>query len=227
MKYTVLLCLLALCGLAPASRPVHADVPIPPVQLIPGALTIASDGFVPWGGFEIEVHDLDDLPYPGALVELRFDPGTVPNSEGLVAWAVGQARPLVSGVTDVNGRCTFYIQGSGCISSAAYQGTTVPVQIFADGILLAEIPINSPDAVNSAGLLPTDTNGSRPNGASNCEDGHSEVGISDAVFHTQAITAGLTEFCSNFTEPFDDAVNLADAVIIASYVTTGSAFSCD
>ncbi|NNF07260.1 MAG: hypothetical protein HKN21_10915, partial [Candidatus Eisenbacteria bacterium] len=146
-------------------------------------------------------------PVSGALVELRIRAAADP----LICWESGQGHPSITGITNGSGVATFNIGGGGCVDPQRFGQAAVDV--FADGVKLAEVGVNSPDVVNSMGELPTAQN--------YVQDPLCIVGLADAVFHTDGIVAGNFEYCSNFTAPFDDAVSLGDAIILTSYIVGG------
>jgi hypothetical protein len=90
-----------------------------------------------------------------------------------------------------------------------------------EGFLINEPELNSPDAVNSQGKLPTEL------GTSVCENGRTAAGLSDVVFHTRAIAGGLVEPCSKFTAPFDDPIGIGDAVVVTPYLKFNVSGACD
>ena len=146
---------------------------------------------------------------------------------------------MISTVSNAIGEADFNISGGGCVVSALtgedtrYNGGNIePVRVTADGQLLGEVGVNSPDVVNTDGLLPTDTiEATRPDGQDNCSVqnnlGSTEVGLADAVFHTVPFSLGTVEKCSNFTGPdFDDPVGLPDAVVATPYIKSGTSCAC-
>ena len=110
--------------------------------------------------------------------------------------------------------------GSGCIDYSRFTPATFIAQVRADGILIGEPGINSPDAVNSKGLLPTEL------GTNICENGTSYIGLSDAVFFTRPVKLGLVEPCAKFTGPADEPVNLGDAVLLTEYLKKSTFLVC-
>lgn len=205
-----------------------ANIPTPEASNVPDILTIAPDGFVSGGATGYSVNVAGPLgPVSGAIVEIEFAPGAAPNTEGLVAWCNGQTHPIVSGVANGAGDASFFIEGGGCINPADYGGGSFVAQVRADGIVLGEPGVNSPDVTNNAGQLPTDTNmATRPDGASNCDTGTNttEVGLADAVFHTVPIAISSDEFCSNVDG--NPGVGLGDGVILTVYIQGGASCSC-
>ena len=80
--------------------------------------------------------------------------------------------------------------------------------------------VNSPDAVNSKGLLPSEL------GKNICENGTSAIGLSDAVFFTRPIKLGLVEPCAKFAGPPDEPAHLGGVVIITPFIKEGASFVC-
>jgi hypothetical protein len=180
---------------------------------VPDALTLTPDGGV---SFRVVVEgDLGRVA--GAFVELEISP----EADLLVAWGPGQIHPILSGFTDANGEIVFQLRGAGCIDPVHFIGAGSIVDVRADGLLLDEPWINSPDAVDSHGRLPTDL------GAPICENGTTQVSLSDAVFHTTAVRNGLTSYCTKFTPPYNGPVGVADAVVLTPYIKRGDGFTCE
>jgi hypothetical protein len=153
----------------------------------------------------------------GALVEVEFSP----EADALLGWAIGQVHPIISAVTDSQGVVTFQIAAAGCVLPEHIPNAPWVAQVAADHVVLQQPIVVSPDVVNSLGQLPVQAGGSI------CEEGVTTVGLSDAVFHTKAITSGLVEPCSNFTDPFDDPVGIGDAVILTQYIRQGVQATCE
>ncbi len=203
-----------------------ANIPDPALSTVPGYITVSDDGSYtvtiqvrgPQGGVD------------GALVELEVSS----DADALVAWAnpvpggadspsqilVGGGRIFAKNANSV-GDVTFNIAGGGCIDAAAFSGGSFICQVRADGVLLGEPGINSPDVVNTNGDLPTDID------ASICLSNTSGVSVSDAVFHARNIKSGAASVCSDFTDPYGDGVSVSDAVVAAGYIKAGSSESCN
>jgi len=211
----LVLCLICLQG------PVNGGHPTPECRSVPDLIPITPDGSLP---FTITLNTPDQSggcnggPIVGAIVIVEFSP----EADALIAWAPGQDHPILQGTSDANGEVTFYIAGSGCLGPfRQFIFPTFITRVWADEVLLAEPFVNSPDAVNSQGLLPTDL------GTNICENGTSAIGLSDAVFFTRPIKLGLIEPCAKFTGLSRGVpVNLGDAVIITSFVKNGGSFVC-
>ena len=209
----VVACITLVACLTFSPHPAVSDVPIPPCSIVPPLITISPDGSIP---FTIKHYFFGcEDPVVGALVTLQFSP----EADALIAWAPGQDHQLVT-TTDANGEATFNVSGAGCIDLSRFTPTTYISLVKADGILIGTPMVNSPDAVNSQGLLPTEL------GTNICENGESEIGLSDAVFFTGPIKLGLVEPCAKFVGPPDEPVHLGDAVIITPFIKEGASFVC-
>jgi hypothetical protein len=195
--------LLAAVGVFAATAAV-ANIPSPELSDVPGYLTITPDASF---GYTVTVNGPQG-PVNGAGVEIRVSAFADP----LVCWCAGQAHPSITGVTDTNGQATFNVAGGGCITPGALG--EVVCDVLADGILLGQVGINSPDAVNQSGLLNTDD--------AFTFDANCAVGLADAVFHTGPISGGLAEPCSKFTAPYNGFVGVADAAFVTDYIVNGA-----
>jgi len=199
--------------------PALADSPDPGGSHVPRNLVLyqRSDTMVPPNpSIKIYVEGTQG-PVNGATVELHISPFADP----LICWCAAngnpadaailpQAHPVISGTTDINGNVSFVVLGGGCVDPARLGN--VVVGVFADGILLAEIGINSPDAIDAFGAFPTD-----PGYVFTAD---CETGLSDAVFHTGPISTALPEFCTDFNG--DGDVGGPDAVLVTPSITTGA-----
>jgi hypothetical protein len=206
--------------LALSATVVLASIPSPEDSTVPDVLTVTPDGT-----FEFQVIvESTTGPIDGALVEIEFAPAT----DTLVAWCVGQDHPVISGTAD-DGVASFFVEGGGCLDQAELPaGFPLVAQVRADGVLLANVSVNSPDIVNdSNGLRATEDGPPRDALGNNCAGGTTEVGTGDAVEHTPAFSLGLTDLCSNFTDPWDDPVALVDIVVATPYLATGVSCTCD
>ena len=147
-------------------------------------------------------------PIDTADVQLVFST----EAEGLIAWCTGQDHTggIISAQTDANGIAIFDIAAGGCIDPARTVGTPV-VEVFANGIKLAEVGCVSPDVVDNNGVLPT---------SGWVLTGLAEVGLSDASFHTPAIKTGTYEYCTDINS--DLLIGLDDASIMTPFIKGGS-----
>jgi hypothetical protein len=194
--------LLAAVGIFAATAAV-ANIPSPELSDVPRYLTITPDASF---GYTVTVNGPQG-PVNGAGVELRVSIFADP----LVCWCAGQAHPSITGVTNVNGQVTFNVAGGGCIMPGALG--EVVCDVLADGILLGQVGINSPDAVNGAGFLNTDDDFTF--------DASCAVSLADAVFHTTPIAGGLAEPCTKFTDLNNPFVVVTDAVTVTPYIVNG------
>ena len=192
-----------------------ANIPDPELSEVPDMMTLSTT--TPTQGLAtfdfVVVVEGQGGPVANSLVEVEF----APSAEDLIAWWDGQTHPLLSATTDLNGEARFVIYGGGCIDPDEYDGGSFIWQVRADGIVLDEGGINSPDPVNDNGRLPTDTD------FPNCKEDPpgtwtTTAGLSDAVFHTRPIKLGLIEVCTKFTPPFNDPVGLADGILLTPYL---------
>jgi hypothetical protein len=204
-----------------------ANIPIADLSTVPDVLTITPDG-----SFEIVITIQGAQgPVVGSFVEIEFSP----EATSLVAWTtptppganVAITGPgggyLFSDNTDANGEVRFKLAGGGCV---AQKNTAEPVtpyiaQVRADDFVMNECSVNSPDAVDISGVLPEDLLYSICSSA-----GITEVGLSDALFHTPPIKQALVEICTKFQAPYDGPVGLGDAGVVTPYVKSGTSGTC-
>ena len=201
---------------------------------VPDAITLSPGvryASNPIGGFTIHVEGRLG-PVQGSFVEVEVSP----DADLLVSWcrapfggASGQSHPILTGFTDGNGNVTFELYGGGCLNPNDFFGATFIAQVRADGLVLDEPFINSPDVVDNQGRKATDT--PPDGGALRCDpwaEGASvaAVSLSDAVFHTRGIKLGLRETCTKFTPPFNGAVGVSDAVFLTPYIKNGNLCKC-
>lgn len=145
-------------------------------------------------------------PIDTAQVSLIFSV----EAAGLVCWCTGQTQPLIQGVTDVAGEASFFISGGGCLNPDSTVSIPV-VQVIANGVLLDEVGVVSPDIVDNGGKLPTQ--GWNPGGL--CE-----AGLGDLVSHTGPLASGAYSFCSDFDS--NGVIDLGDAVLVTPALATGA-----
>jgi hypothetical protein len=145
-------------------------------------------------------------PVDNALVRLEFSPEVQP----LDCWCAGQTHPAIDAVTNASGVATFFIAGGGCFDPAHF--TNPPVSVYANGILMAEVGMVSPDMVDGAGNPPW-TPWSL---SASCTSG-----LTDAVAHTAPIKSGAYSYCSDLNT--DGTVSVLDAVLLTPSVKTGAA----
>ncbi len=199
----------------------YANIPDPALSDVPGAITLSPGSQYsgnPIGTFLVHVEGQIGA-VNGSLVEVEISD----DADVLIAWCAApfnQIHPLLTAFSDPNGDATFTFFGGGCIDPDEFFGATFIAQVRADGIVLGEPSMTSPDAVNSQGRTATDTE------ANNCESGDTQVGLSDAVFHTRPIKLGLVEACTKYTPPFNAPVGLDDAVFVTPYIKNSNFCLC-
>jgi hypothetical protein len=223
--------LLALCAAG-----AYANVPSPTLSNVPDAITLSPGvryASNPIGGFVVHVEGPLG-PVSGSFVEVEVSS----DADVLVSWCQAgtwggaQVHPILTGFTDANGNKTFTYFGGSCITvddAPPNTFSTFISQVRADGIVLDEPFINSPDVVNSSGKKATDGNAQNPP-IRRCDlvaaINVSQVSLSDAVFHTRPIKLGLREPCSKFTPPFNGSVGVSDAVFLTPYIKNGNKCNC-
>jgi len=170
-----------------------AGTPDPSLSTVPNVL-VSPGGIVPYNVTVISTEG----PVNGALVQLSFST----EAAGLVCWCNGQTQPMIEGTTDASGIATFNVSAGGCVDPALVSSPPA-VEVYANGFLLAEVGVVGVDAVDGSGLLPTqgwDTGGV-------CT-----AGLSDASYHTPAISLGMYQFCTDLDS--DGDCDLDDAVAL-------------
>lgn len=181
-----------------------AATPDPGLSNCPAIMTITPDG-----SYTYTVDVVGQLgPISGSFVEIQVSPA----ADAIICWCVGQVHPSITAVSDSTGEASFTVAGGGCVTQSALG--SVVATIFADGIQLCEIEINSPDVTNANGFLPTD--------AGYVGDANCSVGLADAVFHTASIAWAAFEPCTKFFEPYNGSVVLVDAVFLTPYISNGT-----
>jgi hypothetical protein len=147
-------------------------------------------------------------PVNASTVEIRFNtPG-----DTLICWCLTVPGPRPRSFfasTNVSGVATFTITAGGCIQNglAAIPGSNdFACEIFADGIKMQEAGVVSPDAVDNAGNIATDTT-VLWDPAGSCR-----VGLADAVQHTTPLSTAVYQWCTDIT--CDDVCGVADAVVL-------------
>ncbi len=181
----------------------NAGIPDPALSDVPEVV------FVPGGGLQYIVTVNGSAgPIDTADVQLVFSE----EADTLIAWCTGQAHTgrIISAQTNASGLATFDIAAGGCIDPARTAGTPV-VEVFANGIKLAEVGCVSPDVVDNNGVLPT---------AGWNVGGTAVVGLSDASFHTPPIKSGAYEYCTDMNS--DLLIGLDDASILTPYIKGGA-----
>jgi hypothetical protein len=218
--------------LAITASQIYANIPSPTLSSVPDAITLSpGTRFTanPIGGLLVHVEGPLG-PVAGSFVEVEVSP----DADAILSWCIGkstpspgyptQVHPLLSGFTDANGNISFTYYGGGCLSHSDFAGATFVSQVRADGIVLDEPYINSPDVVDASGKKAT-TGPQRRCDIVNLVS-TAQVSLSDAVFHSRPIKLGLREPCTKFTPPFNAAVTVADATFLTPYIKLGRRCSC-
>lgn len=200
------------------ASPVQAgpcDIPVPELSDVPRAIPISPDGSLTYTVRIIGCHG----PVPASRVNVLFS--TVGDS--LICWC--NSSPWVPGsphsffaVTNGSGIATFNFFAGGCVENqlAAIPGDrNFAAEVFADFVKYAECGVVSPDVVDNAGRLSTDSPVWNPAGS--CA-----TGLSDAVFHTVALATSTYRWCTDING--DVAVTLSDGVILTPYLA--AAITC-
>lgn len=162
-------------------------------------LNLVPDGSLP---YVVIVRDAFNNPMFNMSVTVDLTLGT---GTGLDLCATSAAMQTL--VTGPDGRAVFFYAGGGCIDGTSGGGSPGVVTV-ADG---------SGTVVGTVNLRVANSVDRYNGGFGTCE-----VGLTDAVFHTQAIATGAIAVCSDFTAPYGDPVSLSDAVIIGAHVTAGT-----
>jgi hypothetical protein len=209
-----------------------ANIPSPNLSSVPDAISLSpGTRFTanPVGGYTVHVEGPLG-PVSGSFVEVEVSP----DADALVSWCVGntkpapgyptQVHPLLTGFTDANGNVSFTYYGGGCLSLNDFAGATFVAQVRADGIVLDEPFINSPDAVDATGKKATNGPQRRCDVVSLVNT--AQVSLADAVFHSRPIKLGLREPCSKFSPPFNGSVSVADATFLTPYIKLGRKCAC-
>jgi hypothetical protein len=214
-----------------ASR-ASANIPSPTLSSVPDAITLSPGtrfSANPIGGYTVHIEGALG-PVSGAFVEVEVSP----DADAILSWCIGntkpspgyptQVHPLLTGFTDANGNLSFQYFGGGCLSPSDFSGATFVAQVRADGIVIDEPFMNSPDAVDSMGKKATDDSQRRCDLVSLVST--AQVSLADAVFHSRPIKLGLREACTKFTPPFNGTVSVADATFLTPYIKLGRKCVC-
>lgn len=177
-----------------------AGVPNPSLSTVPN-IVLSPDGSMPTTIIVVG----DEGAIDTALVQVVFSAETA----GIICWCTGQTQPLIQGQTNASGEVTFNVAGGGCVDPLSV-GVPPAVEVFANGILLAEVGTVSVDAVDDNGLLPTE--GWDP--LLVCT-----AGLIDALHHTQPIANGFYSFCTDLDSDMD--CDLDDALLITPGLKNG------
>lgn len=177
-----------------------AGVPNPSLSTVPN-IVLTPDGSLPTTIIVVG----DEGAIDTALVQIVFSS----EAAGIICWCTGQTQPLIQGLTNASGEVTFFVGGGGCVDPADV-GVPPAVEVFANGTLLAEVGTVSVDAVDGAGLKPTE--GWNPVGI--CT-----AGLNDATFHTPPLSQGFYSFCTDMDSDLD--CDLVDAVTLTPGLKNG------
>ncbi len=177
-----------------------AGVPNPSLSTVPNIL-LTPDGSMATTIIVVG----DEGAIDTALVQIVFSS----EAAGIICWCTGQTQPLIQGLTNASGEVTFFVAGGGCVEPLEV-GVPPAVEVFANGTLLAEVGTVSVDAVDGAGLKPTE--GWNPGLI--CT-----AGLIDASVHTQPIAQGFYSYCSDLDSDLD--CDLEDAVAITPGLKNG------
>ena len=220
-----LVSILSLCScfaVAASAQVLDPRLPDPELSDVPDAITLSPGAQFennPIGTFVVHVEDQVG-PIEGAIVEVEISA----DLDMLISWCgnpYNQIHPLQTAVSDANGDARFTFFGGGlCIDPSDWWPPTFIAQVRANNIVIKEPSITSPDAVNSQGRVAVDIE------KSTCEAGTAIVSLADAVFHTRSLKLGLAEWCTNFTQPFNDRVGIVDAVFLTPYITKSGFCVC-
>jgi hypothetical protein len=180
----------------------YAGVPNPSLSTVPNIV------ISPNGAMETMIVVVGDQ---GAIDTAVVQIVVSTEAAGLICWCTGQTEPVITGTTNPSGEVSFFIAGGGCFDPAAAASPPV-VEVFANGYFLKQVGIVSVDAVDGAGVLPTDPGYST--------GGLCTAGLSDATFHTGPLKNGIYSFCTDFDSDLD--CDLDDAVAITPGIKTGA-----
>lgn len=203
----------------------------PSLSVVPTFITIAPDGGVPGDIISIQIQINGVLGgIDGAFVTIEFSE----DATALITWSdpvpAGADVPfqtcptrIYAKAANTSGTVVFHIAGGGCVVEPAYAGNFYIAEVKADNIIIAQREVNSPDAVNSNGDLPTD--GIPPLGPI-CDAGTMTVGLADAVFHSPFFKSGTYNKCSDLSAPYGGTIELGDATVGTVYIKAGPSASC-
>jgi len=165
-----------LLGLLAWNQPASAGVPSPPQSFVDPCLIVCPNGDF---SFHVVVRDVASIPVPNSVVVINFCPCVGP-SFNLCPGISCQ----VSALTDASGAAVFQIKAGGtCLE---------PVTISADGVILAQRMIASPDQngdlvvdAADAAILGGKIGGSDPSGDLDCDGSVTPNDMSVRALHSQ------------------------------------------
>jgi hypothetical protein len=198
-----------------------ANIPDPTLSDVPGAITLSPG--TQYTGNSVGSFDVLVQGPLGAVAGSIVEVEIASDADAIIAWCVGQTHPIQTATTNTAGIASFTWLGGGC---AEYDGPKLWLsfiaQVTADGIVLAEPFITSPDIVNSNGRRSEEIDAPLSVPDTTCVSGFStEVGLSDAVEYTAPIQLGLDEPCAKLID-FDQPVGVGTAVLLTPYVQFGN-----
>jgi len=214
--------------------PAVANIPDAALSVVPTFVTVAPDGGGSTVNVTIQVNGaLGGVG--GAYVTLEFSE----DATALIAWS----SPIPGGAdvpvqfcpsriygkaADGSGQAVFHIAAGGCVVEPAYVGNLYVSEVRADNIVLAQRDVNSPDAVNGSGYLPTDADPANPGNPIGpvCDAGSISVSLADAVFHAPFVKSGTYSKCSDLAAPYGGSIDLGDAGVITVYIKSGASALC-
>ena len=206
---------LAAVGVVVASL-ASANVPVPDLSTVPKCLPLAPNGGL--------VYSVRIVGTGGPIVASRVNVLFNTVGDSLVCWCTAQGgyNPAVPhsffANTNGSGIATFNLFGGGCIENqlAAIPGDrNYAGEVFADFVKMQEFGTVSPDAVDNAGRVSTDTPVWNPGGI--CA-----TGLSDAVKDTTPLATAVYSWCTDIN--CDKLVTLGDATTLTPFLA--QAVSC-
>lgn len=122
-----------------AATTVDAAVPSPPNSVIEFTLVGNSNGSLIGDGYRVTVRDINNLPVPGATVDLVFAGSVRPYTAQVPPATSGcPAAPVIRKVADAAGNVMFQARFGGYANAPA-------IQVRADGVLLGTVQARSTD----------------------------------------------------------------------------------
>jgi hypothetical protein len=201
-------------GMAIASL-ASANVPDERLSTVPNCLGISPTGAL---AYTVTIVGSGG-PIASSAVSLRF----TTTGDTLICWCniVPGPRPrVISAVSNGVGVAVFNVTAGGCFQ---YGLAGIPSvlkfagEVYADNVKLQEFGTVSPDAVDTAGRLPTNIGTALWDPAGSCA-----TGLADGVQHTTPLSTAVYEWCTDVN--CDRACGLADATILTPFLA--GAASC-
>lgn len=169
----------------PAAR---AQVPVPALCTV-GNVMLSPNGSL---AYSVRVQDAAG-PINGATVTLVYTPAA--GSAG--CWCTGQPQAPFTATTNGAGVAVFHLVGGQCIDPATLGGGGA-IDVYANGVLLAQVGQVSPDLLNRPSAPPC------------------RVSLVDATNVAYAYSTATYTFCADMNS--DAQVNLADVVMFSQAV---------